>query len=159
MLLCGWVFLTATNQGALSHCCATNNISAVRARRLGNGDDFHFSQRLSLSSTKQYHLLYLSSSAFDMSEQPPSYDDVREAPLKEPGPLLVRLEVWHYYTLGWSPVLNHDLAQLFNALELANWTVSEVKVADSSGLAKRDHFVPVQVSALSFCSPMGGKPD
>ncbi|KAL7920310.1 hypothetical protein ACQKWADRAFT_314995 [Trichoderma austrokoningii] len=82
-----------------------------------------------------------------MSEQPPSYDDVdvREAPIKDADPLLVRLEVWHYYTLGWSPILNHELARLFKALELANWTVRDVEAVESSGLTKRDHFVPVQV--------------
>jgi hypothetical protein len=64
--------------------------------------------------------------------------------------LLVRLEIWHFFELGRSPVLNHDLAQLFIELNLTNWTVKEVEIVEPSGLANRDNFVPVQVGALSF---------
>lgn len=58
---------------------------------------------------------------FDMSEQPPSYEDVLANPsINSDALLLVRLEIWHYFKLRRSPILNHDLAQLFIALELAN---------------------------------------
>ncbi|KAM0513617.1 hypothetical protein ACHAPE_007667 [Trichoderma viride] len=81
-----------------------------------------------------------------MSEQPPSYEDVLATPpVNSDALLLVRLEVWHYFKLGRSPILNHDLAQLFIALELANWTVKEVEFVEPSGLASRDEFVPIQV--------------
>lgn len=86
-----------------------------------------------------------------MSEQPPSYEDVlRTPPIDSDALLLVRLEVWQFFKLGRSPVLNHDLAQMFIALELANWTVRELEIAEPSGLANRDEFVPVQVSIFSF---------
>lgn len=93
-----------------------------------------------------------------MSEQPPSYEDVLATPpVNSNALLLVRLEIWHYFKLGRSPILNHDLAQLFIALELANWTVKEVEFVEPSGLASRDEFVPIQVSALSFHPPVGKK--
>lgn len=89
-----------------------------------------------------------------MSEQPPNYKDDKDVleilPINSDALLLVRLEVWHYFKLGRSPILNHDLAQLFIALELANWTVKEVEIVEPKGLSSRDEFVPVQVSALSF---------
>ncbi|KAK1246315.1 hypothetical protein MKX08_000117 [Trichoderma sp. CBMAI-0020] len=81
-----------------------------------------------------------------MSQQPPSCKDVLGIlPINSDALLLVRLEVWHYFKLGRSPILNHDLAQLFIALELANWTVKEVEIIEPKGLASRDEFVPVQV--------------
>ncbi|KAI2618350.1 hypothetical protein GGR54DRAFT_605130 [Hypoxylon sp. NC1633] len=81
-----------------------------------------------------------------MTVHPPSYRDTLKVSSVDPKALLlVRLEVWHYYDLGRSQDLNHQLAQLFIAQQPSNWTVREVEVVEPDNLANRDCFVPVQV--------------
>ncbi|KAM5528202.1 hypothetical protein FOXYSP1_19471 [Fusarium oxysporum f. sp. phaseoli] len=90
-----------------------------------------------------------------MNDQPPSYQQALGISALNPNALLqIRLEVWHFFDLGRSPILNREFARLFRASNLANWAVREVQVIEPNNGASRDTFVPVQVTAAPSKSPI-----
>lgn len=79
-----------------------------------------------------------------MAEKPPSYEDAVDSGKR----LQIRLEVWHFWPYGRSPVLNQRFAQQFAQAQLPKWTTREVQVLEPDDIASRDEFVPVQARVL-----------
>ncbi|KAL3587880.1 hypothetical protein FPOAC2_04053 [Fusarium poae] len=81
-----------------------------------------------------------------MKDQLPSYQDALNVSPSNPNELLlIRLQVWHFFDVGRSPILNRQFARSFRQSNLAHWTVREVHVTEPNDMASRDTFVPVQV--------------
>jgi hypothetical protein len=84
-----------------------------------------------------------------MKDQLPSYQDALNVSPSNPNELLlIRLQVWHFFDVGRSPILNRQFARSFRQSNLAHWTVREVHVTEPNDMASRDTFVPVQVIAV-----------
>ncbi|KPA35610.1 hypothetical protein FLAG1_11676 [Fusarium langsethiae] len=82
-----------------------------------------------------------------MKDQLPTYQEALSVSASNSNELLlVRLEVWHFFDLGRSPILNHQFATSFRQSNLDHWAVREVQVTEPHDRASRDTFVPVQAN-------------
>ncbi|GAB1312793.1 hypothetical protein MFIFM68171_03003 [Madurella fahalii] len=76
-----------------------------------------------------------------MPAKPPTYEEVTDGP---PGPLVVRLQVWHFARGGKSPAYNRKLADSFALCNMQDWAARPADDAEPD-TSYRDDFAPVEV--------------
>ncbi|KAK5992179.1 hypothetical protein PT974_05579 [Cladobotryum mycophilum] len=76
----------------------------------------------------------------------PAYDQAAHGhDVVEPGPLVLRFQLWHLTPRGRCLAYNERLAAEFHHGPIGPWTVKAVSSFNSDNESERDHFVPVEV--------------